>query len=464
MTQELADIGTVTPGSRAGSRPMRWARSNWVPLLLVLISLLYGGTITVLHDDTASPIDELVYIDYTHKTYSQGMVFEGERFGPDVTQVVACEGVFPFGTLGQECGSTSIEYDSLPNGGLTTGAPYTPVYFWITRIVGDAIQFVSGLSAVTSWRLTGPIWLALGMFLFSRLLATWRVSKSTTFTMGLLFIASPFAWWSFTYLSTDVTAFVFGAAMLLLATGVARRERSPWWFVPLVFVAALFKITNLLILGLVLIFFIMHSIAKSARRRRFATVDGLARSQFSLWGALSVSVIVGALVQVVWTRLLPILAVSEARADQGVSRELRGMDILTLLGMSPAAAITHNPVAGINGGQLLTAAYQPLAWVAIASVFGALMSIRWSTDRGPIIWATAIASIVALPALGIAFYVMTGSYFDLPGRYAGSLIPAVLLLGGFLLKSRAAQVVLWCYSGLLMLVAAVTSIFIRQMF
>lgn len=464
MTQELADVVTVAPDRRAGSRPMIWARSNWVPLVLVLISLLYGGAITVLHDDTASPIDELVYIDYTYKTFSQGMVFEGEQFGPDVTQFVACEGVFPFGTLGQECGSTRIEYDSLPNGGLTTGAPYTPVYFWITRVVGDAIQFVSGLSTVTSWRLTGPIWLALGMFLFSRLLAKWKVSKSTTFTMGLLFIASPFAWWSFTYLSTDVTAFVFGAAMLLLATGVARHERSPWWFVPLVFVAALFKITNLLILGLVLIFFLIHSISNGASRRRSATANGLVRSQFSLWGALSASVIVGALVQVLWTRLLPVLAVSEARADQGVSRELRGMDLLTLFSMSPAAAITHNPVAGINGGQLLTAAYQPLAWVAIASVFGALMSIRWGTERGPIVWATAIASIVALPALGVAFYVMTGSYFDLPGRYAGSLIPAVLLLGGFLLKSRVAQVVLWCYSGLLMLVASVTSIFIRQMF
>lgn len=465
MTQERADAGTEVTGSRDGSRPVKWARRNWVAVALALVSLLYGGAVTVLHDDTVSPIDELVYLDYTYKIFSQGMVYEGETFGEDVAQLVACESVFPFGTLGQECGSGDIILENMPNSGYTTGAPYTPVYFWITRIVGDVLHFATGLSQVTSWRLTGSLWLAATMVLFTSLARRWKIGESVTVTLGLLFIASPFSWWTYTYLSTDVTAFFFGTLLLAAATRAGLRPRSAWWLVPIAFVAAVFKITNLLALGLVVIYLLIQSVSAAAETRKSGIPrNGSLAAQVSLWSAIAVSAIVGAAVQVFWTRLIPILAVSEVRVDQGISRELAPVDLVRLLLMGPGVALVHNPANIVGSGEWISLLSKPLAWFGIAAVFGALMVLRWTSDRGPLVWATALGSLLALPLLGLTFSLTTGSYFELPGRYAASLIPGVLLVAGFMLRNRLTNILLRSYAMLLMASGLVLAILIRSMF
>lgn len=465
ITEKSADVGASSQSGSSGLAAARWARRHWVALLLALVSLLYGGAVTVLHDDTASPIDELVYIDYTYKTFSQGMVFEGETFGEDVAQLVACESVFPFGTLGQECGSGDIILENMPNAGYTTGAPYTPLYFWITRILGDVIHLVTGLSEVTSWRLTGSLWLAATMVLFTSLARRWKISESVTVTLGLLFVASPFAWWTYTYLSTDVTAFFFGTLLLLVATQAGLRMRSAWWLVPIAFVAAVFKITNMLALGLIILYLLIQNVSSSMEARKTGTVRKInAIGQLSLWAALATSAVVGAAVQIIWSRLIPILAVSEVRVDQGVSRELAAIDLVRLLLSGPGAALVHNPANSLGSGAWFSAFYQPLAWFGIAAVFGALMVMRWSSDRGPLIWATALSTVLALPLLGLTFSLTTGSYFDLPGRYAASLLPGVLLVAGFMLQNKLTKVLLRSYAILLMLAGLVLAVLIRIMF
>jgi len=459
------DAGATVRSEGITGRWKDWLGKNRAGAILCLFALLFSGAITVLHDETASPVDELVYIDYTYKTLSQGMVFEGEQFGVDVAQLVACEGVFPFGTLGQECGSGEVLPESMPNEGYTTGAPYTPVYFWITRVLGDGIQFLTGLPQVTSWRLTGSFWLAAGILVFTSLLSRWRVPQRTTLVLGALFIVSPYSWWTYTYLSTDVTAFFFGAVMLWLATEVAASRRSPWWFLPLALAAVTFKITNLLAFGLVGLFFLVDGISRAlAQRRESASIRPQWRAQVNLWAALVASAIAGFGFQLLWLRLLPLLAVSDVRADQGVSLPLDLMTFAKLFTVGPGAAISHNPLGGINGAELLSVMATPLSWLSIAAVFGSLMVLRWNAQRGPIIWATALSTVLALPLLGLTFSLVTGSYFNLPGRYAASLIPAVLLLAGFMLKNRFTMTVLAAYAGALALAGVSLALFIRAYF
>ena len=64
--------------------------------------------------------------------------------------------------------------------------------------------------------------------------------------------------------------------------------------------------------------------------------------------------------------------------------------------------------------------------------------------------ATAISSVVALPALGTLMWLLTHSYFALPGRYGAALIPSILLVGGFMLRNRSAAVIVMVYAALLM--------------
>ncbi|OZB83226.1 MAG: hypothetical protein B7X41_02305 [Microbacterium sp. 14-71-5] len=427
---------TQSQATRGRAGISAWGKRHWVSIALVLISLVYGGAVTLLHDDAVSPIDEVVYLDYTFKVWDEGFVRQGETFGDDVAEVVACDHVVPFGDLGQKCGSGKVDLAGMPNKGITTGSGYTPAYFWTVRLIGDPIHAVTGLSQVTSWRLSGVIWLAGTMLMLVGLLRRTGASNVVAFTLGLLFIASPYAWWTYTYLSTDTSVVFFGAAILFMTIEAVHGRRSPWWLLPLAVLAPLFKITNLLVFGLVLFYLAIHSIA-ARRRAKAAGEPPRARSgSRRLWGAVALATVLAAAVQVVWMRLTPLLAVKGPGADQGISSSLSGSELLRLMLSGVSGPITHNPAAGIFPSTIYGDVFIPLAWIMIAAIVGSLMVIRWDPERGPLIWATAIASVTALPALGVVMAVLTQSYFDLPARYGASLIPAALVVVGFMLKNR----------------------------
>lgn len=426
----------------------RWAGQHWVSIVLVLVAVLYGGAVTILHDDTVSPIDEVVYLDYAFKVWDQGLVHEGEKFGDEVAHVVACENVIPFGDLGQDCGSDEVHLSGMPNQGYTTGAGYTPVYFWSVRVIGDPVHAITGLSEVTSWRMSGLVWLIGTLLLLVPLLRRAGVSSFVTVTLGLLFIASPYSWWTYTYLSTDASVVLFGAAILLVAMEVVRGRRSVWWLLPLAALAPVFKITNLLVLGLVVLYLVIDAIAR--RRGRPEMEADSVRSVRTFWVPVAVAVMVAGIVQFVWMRVVPLLAVSDVVVDQGVSTALTGTEVVRLMLSGIGGPITHNPFAGFTNSPLASQIVTPLSWFMVAAVLGALMVLPWDSDRGPVIWATGIASLTALPALGIVMWGLTHSYFDLPARYGAGLIPAMLLVAGFMLKNRSATVVALVYAAVLM--------------
>lgn len=435
----------------ARSRARRWATRHWVSIVLVLVAVVYGGAVTILHDDTVSPIDEVVYLDYAYKVWDQGIVHEGEEFGDDVAQVVACENVIPFGDLGQECGADDVHLPGMPNQGITTGAAYTPVYFWSVRLIGDPIHVITGLSDVTSWRLSGLAWLIGTILVLVPLLRRAGVTPMATLTLGLLFIASPYAWWTYTYLSTDASIVLFGAAMLLVAMNAVRGRGSLWWLLPLAILAPIFKITNLLVLGLVLLYLGIDAVARWRQRRAGSAQSGeAARPLLTRWLPIGVATVVAVVVQITWMRLVPLFAVTDVAVDQGVSTRLTGSELLRLMLSGIAGPITHNPFAGFSSSPLPAQIMTPLSWLFIAAVVGAVMVFRWDAERGPIVWATAIAALTALPALGIVMSVLVNSYFDLPARYGAGLIPAVLLVAGLMLRNRAAIIIAIAYAGVLL--------------
>lgn len=471
MTGNEESVQTAQESSAAHRkfRFLRWGKANWVAIALVLVAVVYGGAVTVLHDEAISPIDEVVYLDYTYKVFDQGMLQTGEKFGDEVAQVIACEGVVPHGTFGQVCGSNTTDFDELPNQGYTTGASYLPVYFWITRIVGDPLHEVFGIGEVTAWRLSGLLWLSLGLIAFVGLLRRWEIPNIAILAVGVMFVASPFAWWTYTYLSTDVTAFLLGSLMLSATIDAVRGRRSGWLLLPLAVLAVAFKITNLLVLGLVLLYLIIHTSAEIFRRRKHAarlsesTIDA-ARSLWRPWFPIAVSVAVAAALQVAWMKILPLLAATNVQVDQGVAEPFGVGEALRLAVSGLEGTITHNPAAGIFPGAPFASIYAPMGWICVGAVVGALMVFKWKPDRGPLIWAVAIASVTVLPALAIVMYVMTNSYFPLPARYAAGILPGILLVAALMLRNRLTAILILIMSGGMMAVGLALASFIGVRF
>lgn len=442
---------------------------NRVPVFLVLIATLFASAVTLLHDDALSPIDEIVYLDYTFKVDESGIVRQGESFGDEVAYVIACEGVVPHGDLGQECAEGAhVDLEAMPNEGLTTGHSYPPVYFWLTRLIGDPIHFVTGLSEVASWRLTGVMWLCAGLLAMVALFRRWQIPEAVTFTMGLVFIASPFTWWTYTYLSTDVSLFFFGTLTLLIVTDVMQGRQRGWWLIPVSIAGVLFKITNLLVLGLAVLVLILHLVSERIRqRKRNVPLDDHSNGSNTrspnarkALVPLLVAIFLAAAAEIFWMKVFPLFAVSNVLAEQGISSPLSGTELARLSTGALGGAILHNPAAGFLPGSPIGVLYAPLGWLVVAGVVGAMMSFCWNPASGPLVWGTGIASVVALPALALLMYFATGSYFELPARYAAGLIPAILLVSGLMLRSAPMRIVINVYAGLMLLLGLLVAYYI----
>ncbi|MGX5695894.1 hypothetical protein ACWKWP_06820 [Agromyces soli] len=446
--------------STAQHRVRSWLKRFWVPLALVVVAVGYSSAVTLQHSDAMSPIDEWVYTDYLDKLPVQGVLIPGEEVGPEALNRMACDGVFPYGPMGAACGSSYSDPTVFPFGGITSADPYTPLYFGITRFVGDAIHFVTGVDQLTGWRLTGSLWLAGSMVLFWLLLRQWRVSPAASLGLGLAFIASPFVWWTYTYVSTDAPSFLAGAALLFVTARFIRGTGSVWWIPAIAVVATIFKITNLLGVGLAALYLLIHGLIVLWKRRTDpvspdAGVSGRVTTRSS-WLPIVVAVgtgIVALLAQFSWLRVHAALRPEEAAGASGGGMHLGGQELLSQMANFLPGTLTSNVnIAGSTGFALPMPGFAltPLSWLTIAGVIGAFWALRGVTNRSPLVIAIAISAVCFAPALALALYVTTGSYFTLPPRYGASILAGFLLAAGLAMRNRWAAWILIGYSVVLL--------------
>lgn len=420
------------------------AAPRWVLIVLIAFGSGLSTTVTVLHSDALSPLDEWVYVDYIDKVPTQGMVFKGEPIGHDALDIIACEGVTPYGVMGDPCGS-DYDYHHFPFGGVTSADPYPPVFFALTRVVGDLIGLLPGIDELTGWRLVGSVWLVGSLVAFWALLRSWRVHKFAILGLCLAFIGSPLSYWTYTYVSTDAPAFLIGTLLLLLATRYLRGEIRGWGMVAVAIVGATFKITNLLGVGMVALVLLIAAITR-AREAGWSFRGTPVRLAATAGAAL----LGGIVVQVGWLTISRATAVSTEGAYQtGVTQPLTVQELLSqVVNFLPSTIVSNVPVAGGTGWVFPLPGYAivPLTWLCIAGVLGALLRLRRvATERAAVIVGVAIAAALAGPALALAMQVFLSSYFPLPSRYGATLLPGFLLLAGILLHNRWMSVLIGVY-------------------
>lgn len=414
--------------------------------MLVLVSLGYASAITMLHNEDLSPVDEWVYVDYLHKLPSQGIVHEGEHVGDEALSILACEGTSPYGTVGPPCAAEFDDTSAFPNAGLTSAAVYTPIYFAITRVLGDVIHLATGIGEIESWRLTGSLWLAAGMLAFTALLRQWRVPDGATLGLGLAFIASPVSWWTYSYVSTDAPSVLIGAGLLALATGMVRGKRWGWWLVAVSVAAVLIKAVNLLAVGLAALVLITAFIQDA----RQATWNGWRtgrpeqpdRALLVLPAVAVGSALAAFAAQVIWLRMVDAFAVSDLTADQGVAIPLTPPELLAQIVNFLPGVITYSPVSLY----VPPFVYAPLSWICIAGVVAAFWSLRRGDQASVVVIPVAIAAVAFAPTLAIGLTALTGQYFTLPSRYGLSLVPGFFLLAGMSMRNRVAQGVIIAFA------------------
>ena len=436
-----------------------WAtwKKFWVAIVLSLVATFSAFTTSSLHGQELSPIDEWVYVDYLFKLPEQIIVRQGELIGEQARQVMACSGSVPFGLQGPPCES-ELNPDEFPWKSITTVDKYTPLYFWSTWIIGKPFQWL-GADEITSWRWASSLWLTAGLVMFVAQLNFWRVPKIVTMALGLALIASPFSYWTFTYVSTDAPLFFFGAWLLYLASLFSQGERPGWLLIPVAVVMVLFKVTALLGVLLVGLFLVAEFIRDSLSTKRFSLADfrpgtpAVRRYQLLVFPLLAG--IAAGVSQLLWLQTSSMFVASDASVDQGISIPL------TPLGMAQLAfyflpgiiqtGVLVTPGSFVDMIPMPSVFAIPLAWLLISGVAGSFFLVRRASARRSMVDGVLISALISGPLLALLILGTTGSYFQLPSRYAAAMLPGFLLVTSNILRNKAAIVLLICFSAALIL-------------
>ncbi|WP_348786818.1 phospholipid carrier-dependent glycosyltransferase [Leifsonia sp. NPDC080035] len=444
----------IAPPLHRGRRFRAWTLLNWVPIVLVLASLLVTGVVTVRHTQALSPLDEWVYYDYTLKIPSQGIVHRGETLGKGALEQMSCFGD-AYGRRGDPCGSDYSDLSRYPQGAKTSADIYPPTYFAVTWAIGEAIHAVTGIDFLTAARLSGLFWLSGGVLVLYLLLRRFGVPKLVTLGVGLIVIASPSTYWSSTYISTDAPVLLAGAAALLIAFRAIDGKGGGWWLVPIAVVCALTKVTTLLGVGLAVLILLMYALW----RRGTEPLGRDHRRRLILIAVVSAVAAVAA--QVLWIGVRALIAVGPA-IGQGV--ESAGpIGVRWLLTMA-TVFVDPGPLlfAGWNPGWRLPAIVQlPMQWLPIAGVVGALFMATRSIATKAFGIATAVSLVVFAPLLALAMSVALGGVYPVPPRYGIALIPAFMTALALIVRNRLATWLLIGYGAFCCVVIVVYAILHR---
>lgn len=448
----MSVVGTVGPRARTrdfGDRLLSGDRYRLVYLVVVIAAVVMAVSLTAGHSRALSPFDEWMYFDYLLKFPTQGYVHLGEPVGDVAMNWLACNGFQAFGNPVNACNVTPIDPAIFPFAGIQSAQLYTPVFFAPTWAVGTAIQSVTGLSLLEAARYTGTLWLAGTVVAVAAVLRQFRVPATAAIAVVLIFIASPFAYWTYTFVSTDAPGVLIGALAILAIERVARGRLNAWWFVALFTVAMLIKAVNIIAIGLVVLYavarFLMRYRGRLVWRRPGSWLAALrGRGPLAMLTGPLVGAVLGVAAQLVWLRVVAASAVG-TQVDMGQGRPMTYIDVIAQVwSFIPGIFATGSPelaaVSRIYIAEPLIAAM--LSWLCLAGVVGVVWLGRLRGVQRLVAGVTLVAGLVAGPALAVMFTISVGEYVDLGARYGANLLPVVMLSVALLCSGRIQRRVL----------------------
>lgn len=396
-------------------------------------------------------LDEWVYLDYLYKLPEQFIVLPGEEIGVTALVQMSCAGEVPFGPMGTKCGEPLVP-SLFPYNGITSADGYTPLFFWSIWIIAQ--PFIAlGADPVFTWRLANICWLIAGLFVFQKLGQLWRINNLVIFSVGILVVASPYAYWAFSYVSTDAPSFFWGVLILYVYCRKSLGLKSPISLSVIGPIAVLFKITNIIaLLAIFIIAIIQFFYSKlHAKNNENEGVVQTKVDQKKVLIEVAIALLLASIFETIWLYIHRLLDSSINTSLETASQSLTWFGLLGLLSLFTGLLTTTveiNGYPGLNSLPLPNHIIAPFSWTLIAGVLGAVFSTSSKTRRFQFAVGTLIAAMISAPILALAFFITTGSYFDFPSRYLAPILPFMLLSLLFVLKNKLIAITIIVISGI----------------
>ena len=287
-------------GARMSARILALPQAQWAALsgLFALISGVLTYRFMVRHLPL-SIVDEFQYIDAVNKAQRWDVVLTGDKTDQYARVLAACRGVGfdnPSTVIHQGVCAPYVPDSDTFIYGYTSADIHSPAYFFLTGWMSWPLQRFLHMELITAARLTGAVWLWLGMvalaWMLRRLGARWGVAVALPIAVASM----PGFRLTNAYVTPDALNLLAGTLIIASMVLYVRGEWSVWPFIGISIVFSFVKFQNVFCVVAALVFLAWYTITVLVRRR--LRRDGEATDSESrlrlprLWEAIALVLVV----------------------------------------------------------------------------------------------------------------------------------------------------------------------------
>ncbi|MGV8968107.1 MAG: hypothetical protein ACOH2F_17740 [Cellulomonas sp.] len=369
-----------------------------------------------------SRADEYVYIDAVDKAARGDITRRGALIDEYALVLLSCRGVSGY-PAGAPCGGDYTREGVPWENGHTSADIHPPTYFFLTAWIAKVILKLTPINELlTAARLTGALWLSLGLIGTAALARSLGATRLATAAVVLLTLAAPSMRWVSTYVTPDALNLLIGSSVALAAVQYLKRRWSPWILVIFCLLAGTIKAQNLMAAGLVGLLFGLHAGIEAYQRGSWRPLARVG------WAVLAL--VATAIPQAVWFVIRAQTAVGPA-PGQGLASPPLGLRSIAYDSTVFMTGVVNGPDATYPGawiyGNPMSLHGQYVTWLFVAGMISlALFARRTMPLQGSFGRAALLAFLLGGPGLRVALYLSTGANFGLPERYGLVLLPAMV--------------------------------------
>ncbi len=453
MTTDTVEAVDVAP-------PRTWLHRSW-PYLFVAVLAISVSALHVARATELSPIDETRNLDYMVRIYDDGhFVKLGDKIGQTAMRIEACRGIdVVLQKPEPPCSARHFRPEDFRDDGYNNAVNHPPGYHLVTGAVAKLATLVGiANNPLDPARLLGGFWLAAGLMLALYAGELLGVSRIPMVAATTIYALAPDALNSAAIVNPDGAAVFAGGIVLVAALLWERGRISIWWLALAGVLAASFKMTNFVAIGIMLLWLLTQAF----RQRKDPEADRPPARSYVLAGGVLVAG--AAAVTILWLGIAGVRATVDALDLPSNAMFYRpNFPLKPLLQSENLFALFPAGGQAFRAPLLTTRTIIDLSlisgWLCVATLVA--NALRFSIrDRLSTLgtWA-AVILIVGGPAFIISTWMANKVIFQPSPRYALSAIPIVIVLLASLVRGRTATIAISIYAAITTLIILGTLVF-----
>lgn len=389
---------------------------------------------------TFSPFDEATHIDYVLSIADLDAPEIGAPYDQETLRSWACRGAFRDTIVLPPCDSAEFDHSQFPGAGVQRNST-PPVYYVVTALVSQPIAAVTGAGVVAMARLTGVLFLSIGLIscveiarrLGASRRASWLVAAIVPWGLPTVLHATA-------TVNSDAAVFAMGGVTIVAVLAALNREIPFWPLIAIGVIAGMTKQTALFPVGAGAVLMLCATLwpdqplPDGDRRRQIVaalTMPAAAALSFLAWVTYAETQTPDDFVNPIGTG--GSIDIEGSPIDE-ILRNPLDLMLATEMNFVPQAIRTawHYPWSQVLGVLVIAAA-------AVAVIDPPRRRpeptrpdlLRWAG------WALLLTGATSATAIQIYLALGRGTYFpSIPARYSIGMIPLALALVSVLLSRR----------------------------